>query len=310
MSQADHKLGQWKCSAEEQGVPLDRYLRIHLGQVTWNYVRRLIASGRVTVDGTVVTIPTSPVLSGNVVVINPTRHAATSHERTKVRVLHVDSQIIVVDKPAGISSVPYDDKEHDTLLHRVRTFLHRTSRSHLAPVLTVHRIDKDTSGVVVFARTRAALRALKFAFRIHAIERLYLALVYGHPRDMTLCSRLIRDRGDGRRGSTSSSVLGKEATTHVRVLEQFESAALVECRLDTGRTHQIRIHLSEAGYPLVGERIYGHRPAISAIVAPRLMLHAKFLAFQHPTEGDLCQWTSEVPDDMNDVLRSLRSNNN
>jgi 23S rRNA pseudouridine1911/1915/1917 synthase len=152
----------------------------------------------------------------------------------------------------------------------------------------VHRLDKDSSGLILFARTRASERALQMQFRKRQVSRVYLCLAHGRVEDGKIESRLVRDRGDGLRGSAPRGREdGKLAVSHVRVLERFMRASLCEVRLETGRTHQIRIHLAESGHPLVGERVYlrdflaaGGR----AIPAPRLMLHAASLAFDHPVE--------------------------
>ncbi len=151
----------------------------------------------------------------------------------------------------------------------------------------VHRLDKDSSGILVYARTRDSERALQTQFRNRAVSRNYLCLAHGRVESGRIESRLVRDRGDGLRGSASRAGEGKLSATQVRVLKRFESASLCEVRLETGRTHQIRIHLAESGHPLVGERVYlrdylarGGRP----ISSPRLLLHAATLAFDHPWE--------------------------
>ncbi len=132
----------------------------------------------------------------------------------------------------------------------------------------MHRLDRDTTGLLVFARTLSAKRELKNQFRHHNVERRYWALVEGQMETTTITSRLITDRGDGRRGSVESSSLGRVATTHVKALERLPGATLVECRLETGRTHQIRIHLGEEGHALLGERVYGARGRSSASEPP------------------------------------------
>jgi 23S rRNA pseudouridine1911/1915/1917 synthase len=219
-------------------------------------------------------------------------------------IVHVDSQVVVVRKPAGISSVPYDENETGTLDELVRQLLKRPGSD--APLGVVHRLDKDTSGLLVFARTLTAKRALKQAFRFHTVQRRYLAIVHGSPADQTFKSRLLRDRGDGRRGSTNHSELGREAITHVKNLERLHGASLVECRLETGRTHQIRIHLSEAGHPVVGDKVYTHGYRGTLLPAPRLMLHAFELGFEHPASGQLLRFEEPLPDDMKRVLEALR----
>jgi len=177
----------------------------------------------------------------------------------------------------------------------------------MAPLGVVQRLDRETSGLIVFSRTTAARDALRRQFRAHSVHRRYVALVHGRLASRTFASRLVEDRGDGLRGSTTNPKLGRDAVTRTRVLEILSGATLVECTLETGRTHQIRIHLSEAGHPLVGERVYVrgfHEPLIEA---PRLMLHAAELGFLHPKDGREMTFTEPMPADMVAVLERLRS---
>lgn len=196
---------------------------------------------------------------------------------------------MVAEKPPGMSSVPYERGERATLMDAVRDEWKRHGLAAAARVLhVVHRLDKDSSGILVYARTRASERALQMQFRKRQVSRVYLSLTHGRVESGTIESRLVRNRGDGLRGSSPRGRdEGKPAITHVRVLRSFELATLCEIRLETGRTHQIRIHLAESGHPLVGERVYirdftakGGRP----IASPRLLLHAATLAFDHPAE--------------------------
>src|SRR5262249_44898534 len=151
------------------------------------------------------------------------------------------------------------------------------------PLHVVHRIDKETSGLIALAKTKAGERALAELFRTHNVVRSYLCVAHGVVHDRRIESRLVTDRGDGLRGSTRRPNLGKRAVTHVRALESLRGATLCEVRLETGKTHQIRIHLAESGHPLVGERVYvrdykrrGNTPVLSA----RLLLHAATLGFR------------------------------
>lgn len=159
----------------------------------------------------------------------------------------------------------------------------------------------------MFARSLAAKRQLKQQFRVHSVHRRYVALVNGALGSRTLRSRLVKDRGDGLRGSTSNPKLGQIAVTHVRPRETLAGATLVECRLETGRTHQIRIQLSEAGHPIVGERVYVRDYARPLIDAPRLMLHAAELGFLHPATGRPLRFSEALPADMQAVLERLRN---
>jgi len=158
----------------------------------------------------------------------------------------------------------------------------------------------------VFARTVAAKVALKNQFRFHSVGRRYVAIAHGDVTGGVIRSRLVQDRGDGRRGSTENEELGREAVTHVKWLETLRGASLLECRLETGRTHQIRIHLSERGHPLVGERVYSKNYRGELIPAPRLMLHARELSFDHPTTAERLSFETAMPEDMQSVLATLR----
>jgi 23S rRNA pseudouridine1911/1915/1917 synthase len=178
-------------------------------------------------------------------------------------------------------------------------------------VRAVHRLDKETSGLVVFARTVEAERHLGRQFRAHSIDRLYLALVRGRVQEGRIESWLVHDRGDGRRGSSSSPNEGQHAVTHVRKVEDLGEYTLVECRLETGRTHQVRIHLGEAGTPLCGERVYDRplhgKPLPDGSGAQRIMLHAATLGFTHPATGKHLRFTAPLPKDMAKLLDKLRS---
>jgi 23S rRNA pseudouridine1911/1915/1917 synthase len=175
----------------------------------------------------------------------------------------------------------------------------------------VHRLDKETSGLVVFTRTWLAKQSLTAQFRQHTVHRRYLAIAHGDVRSRTVRSFLMEDRGDGLRGSARGTpgAGAREAITHVEKLEALTGgtpATLVACRLETGRTHQIRIHLSEAGHPILGEKVYIRRWAGTLLEAPRLMLHAAELGFVHPSTEHEVRWEQPLPADMAAVLERLR----
>jgi 23S rRNA pseudouridine1911/1915/1917 synthase len=174
----------------------------------------------------------------------------------------------------------------------------------------VHRLDRDTSGLLVFARSVAAERQLAQQFRKHATHRRYLAIARGNVAAQTISTNLVRDRGDGRRGSTKLPDVGKQAVTHVKPIERIGDYTLVECRLETGRTHQIRIHLAERGHPLCGEKVY-HQPLFGEPMpdtsgAPRLALHAAELGFEHPVTGERLRFQMPLPTDLREWLGRLR----
>jgi 23S rRNA pseudouridine1911/1915/1917 synthase len=285
---------------------LDRTVRGFVAGASWNAVRSLIESGKVSVGGNVVRDPTHLVHAGMTVAIAMRAPRARGPELAANLVVHSDAHLIVVHKPAGISTVPYNDEETGTLSELVQAYLRRGARGPQSPLGIVHRLDKDTSGLLVFARTLAATRGLKQQFRVHTVERRYVAIAHGTVRTATLESRLVRDRGDGYRGSTDHPELGRDAITHVRFLEKLTGATLIECKLETGRTHQIRIHLAEEGHPLLGERVYAKGYRGPVIAAPRLMLHAFELGFDHPATGAHLHFEAPPPPDFRDVLVSLR----
>lgn len=311
---------EWGVPEELEGDHLDRALKARFPESSWNQVRAWVRGGNVFVDGKRVVEGATPLIRGAQIEVwaKPSERKKSQGEampaeprseeenlrKSSPLITYVDSQVVVAQKPAGISTVPYDSTERDTLDRRVQKQLAREgSRARL---LVVHRIDKETSGLVVFARTQHALERLKSQFRFHTTERKYLALVHGHPRSQTITSMLVRDRGDGLRGSTRFSGQGREATTHIEVLETFEDSALVACRLETGRTHQIRIHLSEKGHPLLGERVYSKGFSGTVLSAPRVLLHAATLGFAHPTDGRNLRFESSLPADFAGRLEELR----
>jgi 23S rRNA pseudouridine1911/1915/1917 synthase len=288
--------------------PLDRALRELLPGKSWGDVRQLIKTGKVRVAGRPTTDPTTRVGAGSEIQIFMTAPEPGSNERlSKAALVYADAHVVVVDKPAGISTVPYED-ERDTLDQKVRALLRRKPNAgRAAPLGVVQRLDKETSGLLVFARTLPAKRELQQQLRAHSVKRRYLALAHGRVASGTLRSRLVKDRGDGLRGSTHNRLLGRESITHVTALEALSGATLIECRLETGRTHQIRIQLSEAGHPLLGERVYVRNYSGPLLDAPRVMLHATELGFVHPISGRPLHFEKPLPSDMSTVLRRLRA---
>ena len=177
----------------------------------------------------------------------------------------------------------------------------------------VHRLDRDTSGPMVFARTPEAEQKLVRMFARHLVQRAYVAVVHGGVEAQTIDTWLVRDRGDGLRGSTplgNSAEGAQRAITHVRPLEHLADYTIVECRLETGRTHQIRIHLSEIGHRLCGEKLYTHVPGQpppdDASGAPRQALHAAELAFIHPITNQPLRFRMPLPKDLKEWLLNLR----
>ncbi len=280
-------------------------------QVSWGKARGWIETGKIWVEGKPVTDPSFEV--AEIVVfelrMNAPRNAGSPHLKgssprfNRSRVVFCDTQLIIVNKPAGMSTVPYEESETGTLEQEIREHLGQSR------VGVVHRLDRDTSGLLVFARTASAEKALAQQFRFHSVKRRYFALAEGAVRSQTCRSVILDDRGDGLRGSLLpgsrlSRDTGRESVTHVTCLDQFNGVSLLECRLETGRTHQIRIHMSEAGHPLLGEKAYIREFLGLRAEAPRMMLHAAELGFIHPTRGAPMRWTVLPPEDFLSLLPS------
>ena len=235
-----------------------------------------------------------------------------------IRIRYLDPHIVVVDKPAGLTTVRHAS-ETEEFGRRARKFLPATLVDLLPGVLpaaeqrgrvrAVHRLDKETSGLIVLARTPEAETHLGKQFRGHTIEREYRALVRGDARAQRIETYLVRDRGDGRRGSGPADQ-GQKAVTEVTIAQKLGKVTLIKCRLETGRTHQVRIHLGEQGTPLCGERVYDRplhgQPVPDGSGARRPLLHSAFLAIDHPQSGQRMSWQSSVPRDMEEVLSKLR----
>lgn len=281
---------------------------------SWSQARELCRRGKVQRNGALVTDAALRVEAGDSISIDPQARRVREHVLPEDALVFVDAHIAVVNKPAGLISVPFDDGDKNTLVDRLRMLLRRAPGAGQGSELgVVSRLDKDTTGLVVFARTLAAKRQLQQAFRVHDIERRYLALAHGDVAEQRMETHLIANRGDGLRGSfgvfrrARGSVPreAQRALTDVRPLVALRGATLVECRLSTGRQHQIRIHLSEAGHPLVGEQVYIRDYAQPTLPAPRIMLHAAILGFAHPTTGRAMHFELPAPEDFATVQRGL-----
>jgi 23S rRNA pseudouridine1911/1915/1917 synthase len=308
---------------EEAGLTLAAVLRRHLPGQSWKQVKQLIDSRRVAVNGEPCRDPARRVKEGETVALLA-RPAAPPPPAAAVVLRHLDEHVVVVEKPPGMNTVRHpaerdwaDERKAltPTLIDLVPPAIAlRQGRPVHAPqpkLRIVHRLDKETSGLVVFARSVPAERGLGKQFHAHTVTRRYLAVVPGHPPAQRIASRLVRDRGDGRRGSTDAAGLGKPAVTHVEVAERLPGHTLLSCRLETGRTHQIRIHLAERGHPVCGEKVYNRRrdgsPVPDDSGAPRLALHATELGFRHPVTGEDLHWEMPLPPDLQAFVDRLRS---
>jgi 23S rRNA pseudouridine1911/1915/1917 synthase len=271
--------------------------------------RHAIEAGQVAVDGRMVREPGAPVETRTSRVTWDPNRKVLSRARSTLRLLYEDDTLLVVDKPAGLLSVPSGPGHHDeeTALLHVREYVRRASPRR-PYVGLVHRLDRDTSGALLFARTPETRQALIALFSRHDVERRYLALVAGRPRaEAGEVLAPIRDAYEGgRRGVAAPDEPSRPARTAWRVVERFPRAALLEVALLTGRQHQARIHLAHVGLPVLGDARYG--PADVAGLRPgRHMLHARRLAFTHPLTGTRVEAESPIPEDFARLLRALRA---
>ena len=311
----------------DRGQTLAAFLREKLGGPSGGHVQKMVRSRRVMIHGNICTDIGRRLKVGEVVKVLAVA-AAPPPKPDDLRVVYADDQVVVVEKPSGITTTRHTEElSWPTRRRQVQPTLDEmvpeAVAKHLAarvgprgpkprrvpPVRAVHRIDRETSGLVVFTRTVPAERILAEQFRAHTTHRRYLAICIGRVGAGTIMTNLIRDRGDGRRGSSGTEE-GKRSVTHVKPVEHFgDDYTLVECQLETGRTHQIRIHMAEIGHPVCGERVYSaprHFKIKDTSEAPRVMLHAAELGFIHPESGDDLRFESPLPADMQRLLNYLR----
>jgi 23S rRNA pseudouridine1911/1915/1917 synthase len=342
---------------DEKSPTLAAALRRWLPKQSWTAVRKLIEARQVLINGNLCLDAGRRLQPEEVVKLLPVPAAELPKEHD-VRVQYLDDHVIVVDKPAGVTTNRHREERTwskrrkqiqptlDELLPLVISKIEgrRGQKGVPPPVRAVHRLDRETSGLIVFARTHEAERILAQQFRQHTTHRRYVAIVTGHVEAQTITSELVRDRGDGRRGSTKEPGVGKTAITHVKPIEhlplslgegrgegakgrkqkaegrkkfspgpQAGSAkyTLIQCRLETGRTHQIRIHLSELGHPVCGDKLYRQgafeKSAPDKSGAPRLALHAAELGFVHPKTGKTLRFQSPLPPEMAELWQQLKS---
>jgi 23S rRNA pseudouridine1911/1915/1917 synthase len=311
-------------TADTAGKTLAAALRTWLPDESWSQVRRQIESRRVQINGNLCLDENRRLHEGEVVKV--LEHSLSSPPSDRdIRVRHVDEHVVVVEKPAGMTTLRHPEERHwprrrkqqqPTLDETLPVIISRMSTSKVRhkgkalPVRAVHRLDRETSGLMIFALSMDAERKLVQQFRRHTIHRRYIAIAHGDVAAQTITTQLVRDRGDGRRGSTDLPDVGKLAVTHVRPLERLNGYTVVECRLETGRTHQIRIHLSERGHLVCGDKVYCQPlfrpPIVDTSGAPRLALHAAELGFVHPISGEEMRFRMPFPEDLTELLNRLR----
>jgi 23S rRNA pseudouridine1911/1915/1917 synthase len=317
---------------EHHGMRLDRVLTVALPDLSRSRLKALIQSGQVALADEPVTDVARKVRHGErfVVTVPQPVEAQPSPEAIPLDIVYEDKELIVVNKPPGLVVHPAAGNPSGTLVNALLAHCGDSLQGiggALRPGI-VHRLDKDTSGLLVAAKTEKAHRSLGRQFAAHAITRVYTAVVWGAPRQArgTIEGAIGRSQSD-RKKMTIVKTGGKEARTHFEVLERFALgretiASEIACRLETGRTHQIRVHLTSIGHPLVGDSVYGRARrlprakeeneirAIEALTSfPRQALHAGVLGFHHPTLDKPLRFERSPPADMQKLMALLRGIN-
>lgn len=310
-------------SPDDAGERADRFLAGRIGTLSRARVKSLIEAGRVQRDGAALTAPAEAVRAGATytLTVPAPRPATPEPQAIPFPILFEDADILVLDKPAGLVVHPAPGNYDGTLVNALLAHCGETLQGiggERRPGI-VHRLDKDTSGVMVVAKTETAMAALSAAFAARDLERAYLALCWGLPAPASgeIEGAIGRDPRDRKRMALRPDGRGKAALTRYRTLRGFHgSLALLECRLATGRTHQIRVHLASKGHPLVGDKLYLRRPPAVAralpadmraelLGFPRQALHAARLGFAHPRTGAALLFETPPPADMQALLDTL-----
>jgi 23S rRNA pseudouridine1911/1915/1917 synthase len=289
--------------SECDGLRLDQALASLLPEYSRNRLSQWVRAGRVTLDGRAA-LPRQKVREGDRIrVLAAPDPAETAHraEAIPLDIVFEDGALLVVDKPAGLVVHPGSGNWQGTLLNAL--LAHAPALAGIPRAGIVHRLDKDTSGLLVVAKTLQAQADLVRQLQARSVKREYLAVARG---------RVARngkvDAPIGRHPVTRTKMAvtsrGKQAVTHYEVLERYAQATLLRCRLETGRTHQIRVHLASLGHPLIGDPAYGRR--VREIAFPRQALHAEKLGLIHPQTGKPVNWRADAPEDMQELIASLR----
>ena len=299
----------------QHGLRLDKALAELLPDLSRERLKSLIVEGQVTTAGRTLS-PSMKVAAGQAFAISipaPVDAEAVAQD-IPLTIIYEDSHLIVVDKPAGLVVHPaagnLDGTLVNALLHHCRGQL--SGIGGVARPGIVHRIDKDTSGLLVVAKSDRAHEGLAEQFKAHSIDRLYAAIVYGLPKPPagTVDTWIGRSDSDRKKMAVHREGRGKHAVTHYRTVERLAGAALVECRLETGRTHQVRVHMTHLGHPLIGDPVYsrerkGFKSILETLGFRRQALHAKQLGFIHPVTGQKLSFDSALPIDMQELLSEL-----
>ena len=317
-----NEIGVHHIEKEDRGTRLDRFLIRATEEMSRTYLQRLIRDGNVTVNDKVTKQPSYTLRDGDRVCLTlppPRPLDSVAPEDIPLDILHEDSHLLVLNKPAGMLVHPAKGVNVGTLVNAL--LAHCTDLSGIGGIERpgiVHRLDKGTSGILVVAKTDVVHRGLSMQFERHSITRQYTAIVCGTPAKTTgtIDARIARSRRDRRRMTTVETG-GRHAVTHYEVLERYPKFARLQLTLETGRLHQIRVHLQHMGHPVAGDAVYGgdqrarndaDTAALQQALAQlqRQALHARLLGFTHPATGENLTFSAPMPKDMQQVVGALR----
>lgn len=307
------KTTEFQISFEDEGKRVDVQAS-ELSGLTRSQVQRLIEKGLLLINHH----PTKPnyrtKYGDSISITIPEEEQLLIAEKIPLEILYADDFVIVVNKPPGMVIYPGAGHNRGTLLNAIAYYSKKLASvgGPLRPGV-VHRLDKDTSGVMIVALDDSAYYNLVEQFRQRSINRKYKALIHGTLKNVSgeIALKIGRSESDRKKMSTKTR-RGKEAVTTWKVIEHLDGATLIEAKLGTGRTHQIRVHFASIGHPVLGDKTYGRKTFIERgsrkIVFPRQMLHAELLGFVHPATGEYMEFISEIPQDMKENIALLKKN--
>ena len=306
----DHNVYEFIIEEDMKGTRLDVVLSLVIEEASRSHLQKLIDIGRVEVNGESGAVKKYKVKTGDMikVTIPEPVHLNVLPEDIPIDIVYEDDDVLVVNKPKGMVVHPAAGNYTGTLVNAI--LYHCKNLSSINGVIRpgiVHRIDKDTSGLLMIAKNDAAHRSLADQLSAHTITRAYRAIVYNNFKEDTgtVDAPIGRDPKN-RLKMAVTDLNSKEAVTHYKVLQRFGSLTYVECRLETGRTHQIRVHMAHINHPLLGDATYGPKKKVMGVETQ--MLHAKVLGFRHPKTGDYMEFNSPLPQEFLTVLKKLGCN--
>ena len=296
-----NSLQVYSFEVDKPGTRLDKYVGEKCPELSRTHAQRLIADGYITVNGGVAKVSLKLNVGDRVnISIPPAPPSSLSPEAIPLNIIYEDDDLLVIDKPPGLTIHPAPGHPSHTLVNAILSHLVDLPDDSLRPGI-VHRLDKDTSGVMVVAKNSQAQADLISQFKAHSVVKVYLALVKGHlaPDDGVIEAPIGRDSRNRKRMAVMAE--GREARTQYHVIKHIGNYTLLEVRPETGRTHQIRVHLSAIGYPVVGDKVYG----VKSAYLPRQFMHASRLGFKLPSTGKYVEFTSDLPPDLMQALKDI-----